>query len=130
MDSLLDDLIADAAKLRSVDFIINGKMNTVYYKLLTGKTYDTIKTLSKKKKLVEGVEIEYVDEDVLRVQTIMRQTLNKDGTPVFTIGDDTKLAKIAYDTQCYLASVMGLKSISDIIEDTKEALKKTLSQEL
>lgn len=129
MTSLLDDLIAEADKLRSVDFTVSGEMRTIHYKLLTGKTYSTIRTLSKKSKITEGVEVEYIDEDALRVNTIITQSLDDKGVRIFGVGDFDRVSKIPYHNQCYLAAVMGLKSLSDIMQEATESLKKMQSQE-
>lgn len=130
MLDILKDLHADSQKLRSVDMVANGNVHKIYYKLLTGQDLDGIRTLAKRIKTVEGKEIEYVDEDLLRVHVIIRQALNEAGEHLFTIIDEDNIKKIPYENQCYLASVMGLKSLSDMVEEATEALKKTSSQGL
>lgn len=124
MLDILKDLHADSQKLRCVDMVANGNIHKIYYRLLTGQDLDGIRILSKRFKLVEGKEIEYVDEDLLRVHVIIKQSLNEEGKPIFTIIDEDNIKKIPYENQCYLASVMGLKSLSDMMEEAGEALKK------
>ena len=88
--------------------------------------------LSKKTKTVKETdgsttELTYYDDDLLRCHIIYFQLLNKEGERVFTNLNKVKWIKdnIAYETASYLATIMGLKSVSDIVEEQKEVLKKT-----
>ena len=127
MLDILKDLHEDSQKLRCVDMVANKKAHKIYYKLLTGQDLEEIRVLAKRSRVVEGKLIEYVDEDTLRVHVIIRQARDIEGKQLFTILDEGDIKMIPYENQCYLASVMGLKSLSDMMEEATEALKKTSS---
>jgi len=55
-----------------------------------------------------------LDKDEKRVFSNLKQSI-----------DDIE-EKLSYETTSYLAALMGLKSIADMIEEQKEAIKKTV----
>ena len=130
--SIVDELIEDADRLREAPFLLNGEQKVVYYKLMTGATHSKVMELSKKSKTVveEGqrYEVKYHDDDLIRAYTIFFQMMDKDGERVFTdIAKDPKIIqeKVPYETSSMLAASMGLRSISDMIEELKKNSKTT-----
>ena len=98
---------------------------------MSGQDHSRALELSKKTKTVQetdgsATDLTYYDDDLLRAHIIYFQLLDKDGNRVFTNLPKIKWIQenIAYETSSYLAAVMGLKSVSDIIEEQQEALKK------
>ena len=99
---------------------------------MSGDDHARALELSKRTKTVKETdgsetELSYYDDDLLRCYIIYFQLLNKDGERVFTNLTDIEWIKknITYETSSYLAAVMGLKSVSDIITEQQEILKKT-----
>jgi len=132
MDKLLKALEKEAQDLRSAEFVVNGEIHKVYYRIMSGDDHARALELSKKTKTVKETdgsetELSYYDDDLLRCYIIYFQLLNKDGERVFTNLTDIDWIKknITYETSSYLAAVMGLKSVSDIITEQQEILKKT-----
>ena len=131
MDKLLKALEREKNNLRKAELLVDGQIHEIYFKTMSGDDHARALELSKKTKTVKETdgsetELSYYDDDLLRCHIIYFQLLNKDGERVFTNLTDVKWIKenIAYETSSYLASVMGLKSVSDIIEEQKEVLKK------
>lgn len=131
MDKLLKALERESKDLRSADLIVDKEKHTIYYRVMSGDDHARALQLSKKTKQVtetdgSTTELSYYDDDLLRCHIIYFQLLNEKGERVFTNLPDVEWIKnnIAYETQAYLATVMGLKSVSDIIEEQKEVLKK------
>lgn len=132
MDKLLKALEREATELRSAEFVVSGEIQKVYYRIMSGDDHARALELSKKTKRVretDGSETEltYFDDDLLRCYIIYFQLLDENGERVFTNITDVDWIKknITYETSSYLASVMGLKSVSDIITEQQELLKKT-----
>ena len=132
MDKLLKALEREATELRSAEFVVSGEIQKVYYRIMSGDDHARALELSKKTKTVretDGSETEltYFDDDLLRCYIIYFQLLDENGERVFTNITDVDWIKknITYETSSYLASVMGLKSVSDIITEQQELLKKT-----
>lgn len=131
MNTLLKALEKESTDLRTADMTLNGEVHRIYYKVMSGANHARALELSKKTKTVKETdgsttELSYYDDDLLRAHIIYFQLLDKDGKRVFT--DLTKVKWIqdntSYETGSYLAAVMGLKSVSDIIQEQTEALKK------
>ena len=98
---------------------------------MSGDDHARALELSKKTKTVKetdgsSTELSYYDDDLLRSYIIYFQMLDKDGERVFNNLTKIQWIKdnIAYETSSYLAAVMGLKSVSDIVEEQQEVLKK------
>ena len=132
MDKLLKALEREATELRSVEFVVSGEIQKVYYRIMSGDDHARALELSKKTKTVKETDgsttdLNYYDDDLLRCYIIYFQLLNENGERVFTNLTDIDWIKknITYETSSYLASVMGLKSVSDIITEQQELLKKT-----
>ena len=132
MDKLLKALEREKQDLRTADIVLNGETHQIYYRTMSGQDHARAIELSKKTKTVTEVdgsstELTYYDDDLLRAHIIYFQLLDKDGNRVFTNLPKVKWIQenVAYETQSYLAAVMGLKSVSDIIQEQQEALKKT-----
>jgi len=132
MDKLLKALEREKNNLRKAELLVDGQIHEIYFKTMSGDDHARALELSKKTKTVKETdgsetELSYYDDDLLRCHIIYFQLLNKDGERVFTNLTDIKWIKenIAYETSSYLASVMGLRSVSDIITEQQEALKKT-----
>jgi len=131
MDKLLKAFEKENNSVRSADIYVDGKAHKVYYRLMSGEDHERALNLSKKTKTVKETdgsttELTYIDDDLLRSHIIYFQFLNKDGERVFNNLTKVKWIQnnIAYETACYLAALMGLKSVSDIVEEQQEALKK------
>jgi len=132
MDKLLKALEREATELRSAEFVVSGEIQKVYYRIMSGDDHARALELSKKTKTVKETDgsttdLTYYDDDLLRCYIIYFQLLNENGERVFTNLTDVDWIKknITYETSSYLASVMGLKSVSDIITEQQELLKKT-----
>jgi hypothetical protein len=132
MDKLLKALEREATELRSAEFVVGGEIQKVYYRIMSGDDHARALELSKKTKTVKETdgsetELSYYDDDLLRCYIIYFQLLNENGERVFTNLTDIDWIKknITYETSSYLAAVMGLKSVSDIITEQQELLKKT-----
>ena len=132
MDKLLKALERESKDLRSADLVVDKEKHTIYYRVMSGDDHARALELSKKTKIVKEAdgsqtELTYYDDDLLRCHIIYFQLLDKDGNRVFTNLTDVDWINknIAYETQAYLATVMGLKSVSDIIEEQRQVLKKT-----
>lgn len=130
-NALLKALEKESTELRTAEMSLNGTAHKVYYKVMSGATHAKAMQLSKRTKTVKEVdgsstELSYYDDDLLRANIIYFQLLDKDGKRVFT--NLTKLKwiqeNIAYETSSYLAAVMGLRSVSDIVQEQTEAIKK------
>jgi len=131
MDKLLKALERESTDLRSAEFVVGGEIHKVYYRIMSGDDHARALELSKRTKTVKETdgsttELTYYDDDLLRCHIIYFQLLNKDGERVFTNLTDIDWIKknITYETSSYLATVMGLKSVSDIITEQQEILKK------
>lgn len=131
MDKLLKSLEQESKGLRYAEIVVSGEVHKIHYRLMSGANHIRALELSKKTKTVKEVdgsttELSYYDDDLLRSHIIYFQLLDKDGKRVFT--DLTKVKwiqdNVAYETASYLASAMGLKSVSDIIQEQQEVLKK------
>ena len=123
MDKLLKALEKEKQNIRSADIVVNGKVHQIYYRIMSGEDHARALELSKKTKTVKETdgsttELTYYDDDLLRAHIIYFQLLNKEGERVFTNLTKIKWIKenIAYETASYLAAIMGLKSVSDIVE--------------
>jgi len=132
MDKLLKALEREKNNLRKAELLVDGQIHEIYFKTMSGDDHARALELSKKTKTVKETdgsetELSYYDDDLLRCHIIYFQLLNKDGERVFTNLTDVDWIKknITYETSSYLASVMGLKSVSDIITEQQELLKKT-----
>jgi len=131
MDKLLKALEKESKDIRSADIVVGKKVHQVYYRIMSGDDHSRALELSKKTKNVKEVdgsttELTYYDDDLLRSHIIYFQLLNKDGERVFNNLTKVKWIKdnITYETASYLAAVMGLKSVSEIVEEQQEILKK------
>lgn len=131
MHKLLKALERESNSLREADIFVDGEAHKVYYKIMSGVTHIRCLELSKKTKTVKEVdgsttELTYYDDDLLRSHIIYYQLLDKKGERVFTNLTKVKWIKdnVAYETACYLSTIMGLKSVSDIVEEQKELLLK------
>jgi hypothetical protein len=131
MDKLLKALEKESKDIRSADMVVNGKIHQIYYRIMSGDDHARALELSKKTKNIKETdgsttELTYYDDDLLRSHIIYFQLLKKDGSRVFTDLPKIQWIKdnITYETASYLAAVMGLKSVSDIVEEQQEALKK------
>jgi len=131
MDKLLKALEKESKDIRSADMVVNGEIHQIYYRIMSGDDHARALELSKKTKTVQETdgsttELSYYDDDLLRSHIIYFQMLDKDGERVFNNLTKVKWIKdnITYETSSYLAAVMGLKSVSDIIEEQQEVLKK------
>jgi hypothetical protein len=98
---------------------------------MSGDDHARALELSKRTKTIKeadgsSTDLTYYDDDLLRCHIIYFQLLDKDGERVFNNLTKVKWIKdnITYETSSYLAAVMGLKSVSDIIEEQQEVLKK------
>ena len=136
MDKLLKALEKESKDIRSADIVVDGTIHQIYYRVMSGDDHARALELSKKTKTVKETdgsttELTYYDDDLLRCHIIYFQLLNKEGERVFTNLNKVKWIKdnIAYETASYLATIMGLKSVSDIVEEQKEVLKKTNGSE-
>ena len=132
MDKLLKAFEKEKQDIRAADIIVNGEVHQIYYRTMSGQDHARSLELSKKTKTVKETdgsttEMSYFDDDLLRAHIIYFQLLDKSGNRVFTNLTKVKWIQenIAFETQSYLASVMGLKSVSDIVSEQQEALKKT-----
>ena len=75
------------------------------------------------------VEEHYIDDNKLRLNIILVKSCDENGKPLFqTMNPDHKklIENMSYEKQAYLAYVMGLKGMDDIIREQEELLKKTL----
>ena len=131
MDKLLKALEKESKDIRSADMVVNGKIHQIYYRIMSGDDHARALELSKKTKNIKETdgsttELTYYDDDLLRSHIIYFQLLKKDGSRVFTDLPKIQWIKdnITYETASYLAAVMGLKSVSDIVEEQQEVLKK------
>jgi hypothetical protein len=131
MDKLLKALEKESKDIRSADIVVGKKIHKIYYRIMSGDDHSRALELSKKTKTVKETdgsttELTYYDDDLLRSHIIYFQLLNKDGERVFTNLTKVKWIKdnITYETASYLAAVIGLKSVSDIVEEQQEILKK------
>jgi hypothetical protein len=98
---------------------------------MSGDDHARALELSKKTKTIKEADgsttdLTYYDDDLLRCHIIYFQLLNKEGERVFNNLTKVKWIKdnITYETASYLAAIMGLKSVSDIVEEQQEVLKK------
>lgn len=131
MDKLLKALEKEKQDIRSADIALNGEVHQIYYRTMSGQDHARALELSKKTKTVKETdgstaELSYYDDDLLRAHIIYFQLLDKDGKRVFNNLPKVKWIQenIAHDTASYLAAIMGLKSVSDIVEEQQEILKK------
>jgi len=131
MNKLLKALELESEDIRSADMVVGKKVHQIYYRIMSGDDHSRALDLSKKTKTIQETdgsttELTYYDDDLLRSYIIYFQLLNKDGERVFNNLTDIKFIKnkITYETASYLAAVMGLKSVSDIVEEQQEVLKK------
>lgn len=127
-----DALFNDSQKIKEAVITLDGINHTFKFRPMTGKIHRLALELSKKKRTINEpdgsvIENEYYDDDRLRAAIIYFQLLDKDEKRVFNLPKqvDEIEEKLSYETTSYLASIMGLKSISDMIEEQKEAIKKT-----
>ncbi len=131
MNKLLKALEKESTDIRSADMVVNGEVHQIYYRVMSGDDHARALELSKKTKTIKEADgsttdLTYYDDDLLRCHIIYFQLLNKEGERVFNNLTKVQWIKdnITYETSSYLASAMGLKSVSDIIEEQKKALKK------
>jgi len=131
MDKLLKALEKESKDIRSADIVVGKIVHKIYYRIMSGDDHSRALELSKKTKNVKEVdgsttELTYYDDDLLRSHIIYFQLLDKSGERVFNNLTKVKWIKdnITYETASYLAAVMGLKSVSDIVEEQQETLKK------
>jgi hypothetical protein len=131
MNKLLKALEKESTDIRSADMVVNGEIHQVYYRVMSGDDHSRALELSKRTKTIKeadgsSTELTYYDDDLLRCHIIYFQLLNEDGERVFNNLTKVQWIKdnITYETSSYLAAVMGLKSVSDIVEEQKEVLKK------
>lgn len=131
-----DALFTDSQRLREADILLNGVSHTFKFRPMSGKIHRLALEMSKKKRTIKEpdgqvIESEYYDDDRLRASIIYFQLLNDKEERVFNLPKqiDEIEEKISYETQSYLATLMGLKSVADMIEDQKEAIKKIIGQE-
>jgi len=131
MDKLLKALEKESKDIRSADIVVGKNVHKIYYRIMSGDDHSRALELSKKTKNVKEVdgsttELTYYDDDLLRSHIIYFQLLDKSGERVFNNLTKVKWIKdnITYETASYLAAVMGLKSVSDIVEEQQETLKK------
>lgn len=130
-NTLLKALERESTELKSADMLLNGKVHKVFYRLMSVADHSRAIELSKKTKTVKEVDgseatLTYIDDDLVMAHIIYFQLLDKEGKRVFT--DLSKVSwiqkNITYETSAYLASVMGLRAISDIVQEQVEVLKK------
>lgn len=131
MDKLLKALEKESTDIRSADIVVGKKVHQIYYRIMSGADHSRALELSKRTKNVQEVdgsttELTYYDDDMLRSHIIYFQLLDKSGERVFNNLTKVKWIKdnITYETASYLAAVMGLKSVSDIVEEQQDVLKK------
>lgn len=131
MNKLLRALEKEGTDIRSADMVVGGDVHQIYYRVMSGQDHDNALELSKKVKTVKEADgsttdLTYYDDGLLRAHIIYFQLLKKDGERVFNNLTKVKWIRetITYETSSYLAAVMGLKSVSDIVEEQQEALKK------
>jgi len=131
MNKLLKALEKEGTDIRSADMVVGGKLHHVYYRVMSGQDHDNALELSKKVKTVKEADgsttdLTYYDDGLLRAHIIYFQLLTKDGERVFNNLVKVQWIKdtITYESSSYLSALMGLKSVSDIIEEQQEALKK------
>ena len=131
MDKLLKALEKESKDIRSADMVVGKKIHKIYYRIMSGDDHSRALELSKKTKNIKETdgsttELTYYDDDLLRSHIIYFQLLDKGGERVFTNLTKVKWIRdnITYETASYLAAVMGLKSVSDIVEEQQEILKK------
>ena len=135
--SIRDELTADSQRLRSVQFILNGKATESYFKVMLGSDHSKIMDRSKKSRTIKQtdgstIESEYYDDDLIRAYTIYFQMRDIDSEWVFTdFAKDPKWIQenVAYETQCVLAASMGLRSVSDMIEEAKKNYLETVQKD-
>ena len=125
-------LFNDSQRLKEASIFLEGKEHIFKFKPMTGLIHRLALEQSKKvRKITEPdgtvIESEYYDDDRLRASIIYFQLLDSDGNRVFTRLDeiDEIEKSLSYETSVYLASLIGLKSLSDMIEEQREAIKKT-----
>ena len=132
--ALFDDIKKDSKNIKYVEMVYNGKPYKIYYKPLTGAEFDKIQLLSKAKKVTiredrSEVEEHYIDDNKLRLNIILVKSCDENGKPLFQVmnPDHKKIIEnMSYEKQAYLAYIMGLKGMDDIIREQEELLKKTL----
>lgn len=131
MNKFLKALEKESTDIRSADMVVNGEVHQIYYRVMSGDDHARALELSKKTKTVKeadgsSTELTYYDDDLLRCHIIYFQLLDKEGERVFKNLTKVQWIKdnITYETASYLAAVMGLKSVSDIVEEQQEVLKK------
>jgi hypothetical protein len=131
MDKLLKALEKESKDIRSADIVVGKKVHKIHYRIMSGDDHSRALELSKKTKNIKETdgsttELTYYDDDLLRSHIIYFQLLDKSGERVFTNLTKVKWIRdnITYETASYLAAVMGLKSVSDIVEEQQEILKK------
>jgi hypothetical protein len=131
MDKLLKALEKESKDIRSADIVLGKKVHKIYSRIMSGDDHSRALELSKKTKTVKETDgsttdLTYYDDDLLRSHIIYFQLLDKDGERVFNNLTKVKWIRdnVTYETASYLAAVMGLKSVSDIVEEQQEALKK------
>ncbi len=131
MNKFLKALEKESTDIRSADMVVNGEIHQVYYRVMSGDDHARALELSKRTKTIKEADgsttdLTYYDDELLRCHIIYFQLLNKEGERVFNNLTKIKWIRdnITYETSSFLASVMGLKSVSDIIEEQQEILKK------
>lgn len=131
MNKFLKALEKESTEIREVNLIVNGDVHQIYYRTMSGDDHSRALELSKRTKTIKEADgsttdLTYYDDDLLRCHIIYFQLLNKEGERVFNNLTKVKWIKdnITYETASYMASVMGLKSISEIVEEQQELLKK------
>jgi hypothetical protein len=131
MNKFLKALERESTEIRSADMVVDGKVHQIYYRVMSGDDHARALELSKRTKTVKeadgsSTDLTYYDDDLLRCHIIYFQLLDKEGERVFKNLTKVKWIKdnITYETASYLAAVMGLKSVSDIVEQQQETLKK------
>lgn len=131
MNKFLKALEKESTEIRSADMVVNGEVHQIHYRIMSGDDHARALELSKKTKTVKeadgsSTDLTYYDDDLLRCHIIYFQLLDSSGERVFNNLTKVQWIKdnITYETASYLAAVMGLKSVSDIIEEQQEVLKK------
>jgi len=131
MNKLLKALEKESTDIREANLVVNGDVHQVYYRVMSGDDHSRALELSKRTKTIKEADgsttdLTYYDDDLLRCHIIYFQLLDKEGERVFNNLTKVKWIRdnITFETASYLADVMGLKSVSDIVEEQQEVLKK------
>lgn len=136
ISDLLSDLEKEKDKLYDVDFVVNDVLHKIYYKEMTGDDWNKIRQKSivkKREQQLDGSvnEIEYLDDNELRINIILEMARDEKGDRLFSLTNKEHrevVKKIKFTTQSYLAYEMGLKPERDMLQIQREKIKKMSGQ--